>query len=92
MPTSLSQVVVVVDAAGSSLLVYVNGALSGQQTFPGALASINDVNVWLGRSQYEVDAELSGTFHDFRIYNAALTAPQIAASFGAGPDPAFLAE
>lgn len=92
MPTAMSQVVVVVDASGGNLLVYLNGALSGQQTFSGALASINDVNVWLGRSQYNVDAEFSGTFHDFRIYNAALTAPQIAASFGAGPDPAFLAE
>ena len=92
MPTTLSQVVVVVDAAGGSLLIYLNGVPSGQQNFSGALSSINDVNVWLGRSQYNVDVELSGTFHDFRIYNAALNAPQIAASFAAGPDPAFLAE
>ena len=36
--------------------------------------------------------EWSGTFHDFRIYNKALTPAQIAASFKGGPDPAFLAE
>jgi hypothetical protein len=92
MPTSMVQAVVVVDAAGGLLSLYLNGALSGQQNFSGTLSSINDVNAWLGRSQYEVDVELSGTFHDFRIYNAALSAPQIAASFAAGPDPAFLAQ
>jgi hypothetical protein len=92
MPQVLSQVVVVVNAAGGTLQVFLDGQPSGQQTFTGSLAQINDVNVWLGRSQYNADVELSGTFHDFRIYDAALTAAQIQASFAAGPDPAFLAE
>jgi hypothetical protein len=92
MPQVLSQVVVVVDATGDDLLVYLDGELSGQQTFTGSLAQLNDVNAWLGRSQYDADPELTGTFHDFRVYNAALTAAQIQTSFAAGPDPAFLAE
>jgi Concanavalin A-like lectin/glucanases superfamily len=84
------QVVVVVDAAAGKLLLYVDGAKTGEQTFAGSLRSINDVNVWLGRSQYDGDPELTGTFHDFRIYSAALPALQIATSFAGGPDPAFL--
>ena len=92
MPQSLSQVALVVDASAGKLSLYLDGVFSGEQTFTGALSSINDVNVWLGRSQYNVDVEFGGTFHDFRMYDAALTAPQIAASFAAGPDPAFLAE
>ncbi len=64
----------------------------GGQAFSGALASLDDVNCWLGRSQYAADPELTGTFHDFRVYDAALTPSQIAASFAGGPDPAFLAE
>lgn len=92
LPTELSQVVVVVDAAGGQLLLYQDGEKVGEEVFSGTLAGINDVNCWLGRSQYDTDAELSGTFHDFRIYDAALTAAQIAASFAGGPDPAFLAE
>jgi hypothetical protein len=92
MPLTLSQVVVVVDTASSQLLIYLNGAPASAQTFNGSLASINDVNCWLGRSQYNADAELSGTLHDFRIYDAALTPAQIQASFAAGADPAFLAE
>jgi hypothetical protein len=92
LPTSLAQVVLVVNAAGDQLLLYQDGQKVGEQPFAGALAGINDVNCWLGRSQYDADAELSGIFHDFRIYDAALTAAQIAASFAGGPDPAFLTE
>ncbi len=92
MPQTLAQVVLVVDTASGKLLLYMDGAPAGEQVFAGSLASINDVNAWLGRSQYDVDKELSGTFHDFRIYAAALTPAQIATSFAGGPDPAFLAE
>jgi hypothetical protein len=87
---SLNQVVVVANAAADKLTVYINGSKAAEQTWTGALGSINDVNVWLGRSQYSGDHELNGIFHDFRIYDAALDALQIATCFAAGPDPAFL--
>lgn len=92
LPQTLTHVALVVDTKGGNLLLYVNGAATGTQAFSGALASINDVNVWLGRSQYEADPELTGTFHDFRVYDAALTPLQIATSFAGGPDPAFLSK
>ncbi len=92
LPPSLTQVVVVVDAAGGQLLLYQDGAVVGGHALSGALGSLNDVNCWLGRSQYETDPAFEGTFHDFRIYDVALSPSQIAASFAGGPDPAFLAE
>jgi hypothetical protein len=92
MAQALTQVALVVDAAGGKLILYVDGASVGEQDFAGELASINDVNVWLGRSQYSADPEMTGTFHDFRVYEAALTPLQIATSFAGGPDPAFLAQ
>ena len=92
LPTVLAQVALVVDSAGGKLMLYVNGASVGEQAFTGQLASINDVNAWLGRSQYNADPEMTGTFHDFRVYKAALTPLQIATSFAGGPDPAFLAK
>jgi hypothetical protein len=92
LPVGLAQVVVVIDATAGQLLLYRDGEQAGEQPFTLALASINDVNCWLGRSQYDADPELDGTFHDFRIYDAALTPAQIAASFAGGPDPAFLAQ
>jgi hypothetical protein len=92
LPQTLKQVVVVVDATAGKLLLYVDGLAVSDAALAGALGSIHDVNVWLGRSQYASDPELTGTFHDFRIYKAALSAAQIAASFAGGTDPAFLAE
>lgn len=88
---SLSHVAVVADDAADKLALYVNGALVAEQSWTGSLAAINDVNVWLGRSQFGGDPELSAVFHEFRIYNAALSEAQLAASFNGGPDPAYLA-
>jgi hypothetical protein len=89
--SALTQVVLVVDSAADKLVLYVDGQSVGEQTFTGELADINDVNAWLGRSQYEWDPALSAVFHEFRIYGAALNAAQVQSSFVAGPDPAFLA-
>ncbi len=95
-PAALSmvptQVVVVVDATAGQLRLYGDGLKVGQEGFSGTLSSINDVNAWLGRSQFSADPELSGILHDFRIYDAALSDAQIAFSFASGPDPAFLVE
>jgi len=92
LPQTLAQVALVVDTRAKELRLHLNGVSVGSQVFTGALADVHDVNAWLGRSQYEADPKLSATLHDFRIYGAALSAAQIAASFAGGPDPAFLSE
>jgi hypothetical protein len=88
----LSHVLVVANSAAAKLTLYINGEKSAEQPWTGQLSSINDVNVWLGRSQYSGDHELNGVFHDFRIYDAPLSDLQVATCFAAGPDPAFLAD
>ena len=65
--------------------------INGVQTAIGAteipLSAINDVNNFLGRSQYGGDALFQGSFNEFRIHNHALTAPAVAASYASGnPD------
>lgn len=50
------------------------------------LGDLNDVNVWLGRSNWLADGNLDATYEEFRIYDAALTDQQIAASRNVGPD------
>lgn len=87
---TLSQMVVVANDDGDELALYVNGALIGKQTWAGKLSSVNDVNVWLGRSQFSADPELSAVYHEFRMYGAALSAAQVASTYRGGPDPAFL--
>jgi Concanavalin A-like lectin/glucanases superfamily len=88
---TLTQVVGVADDAGNVLTLYVNGAKAAEQPWTATLSSINDVNVWLGRSQYKNDSELNAVYHEFRIYKAALNAAQVSSAFNAGPDPTFLA-
>jgi hypothetical protein len=89
---SVNHLAVVVDPDTQTLSLYWDGTLQASDNFTGALSDINDVNVWLGRSQFEVDAWFSGTFEEFRIYNAALTEAQISTSFEAGPDATLAAQ
>lgn len=89
---TVNHVAGVVDTESDKLIYYLNGQKAGESPFAEALSSINDVNVWLGRSQYVNDAAFTGTYHEFRIYDSALTPQQIATSFAGGPDPVFLAQ
>ncbi len=91
MPTNTTvHFAAVVDVAGNRLELYLDGVLEGSEDFAGSLADINDINNWLGRSQWEEDPYFLGGYLEFRIYEAALTASQIGTSFDEGPDPTFL--
>jgi hypothetical protein len=79
------QVAVVVDRTNASMRLYSNGVEIASTPQPVDLGAINDVNNWLGRSNYFVDPALSALFVEFRIYSQALTTAQINASFQAGP-------
>lgn len=65
---------------------YKNGALAGTVNTSVTLASIEDFNNWLGRSNYTGDSNLTGSFNEFRIWNGALSTAGIADSLAAGPD------
>jgi hypothetical protein len=78
-----AQVDVVVDDTNDLISLYVDGALASTVTFKGHLSLLQDVNNWLGRSQFP-DVSLSGTFDEFRIYAAALTAKQVMLSHSSG--------
>jgi hypothetical protein len=89
-----AHVVLVVDNDSHVLGLYldgeqiaVRGIVDRDNLSFDALATVNDENVWLGSSLYEQDAYFGGIFHEFRIYNAALTAAEIKASYERGPDP-----
>jgi hypothetical protein len=83
-------VALVIDDANDDIALFLNGAPLANEAFTGQLSDITDVNNWLGRSQYAGDYEFIGVYDEFRIYDVALTAAQLATSFMAGPDPAFL--
>jgi hypothetical protein len=81
----LTQLAVVVDDVHDTFTLYRDGVLEASSPLALRLAEIDDVNNWLGRSQFETDAELGATVHEFRIYDVALNADEIRASFEAGP-------
>lgn len=69
---------------------YLNGALIGSQVNSQRLATLNDVNNWLGRSQYTGDSNSDMIYDSFAIYDVALSQSQVNSQFSSGPDsPAY---
>jgi hypothetical protein len=83
-------VAVVVDAAAQELRLSLDGRDEGTVPLLGSLTAIEDVNNWLGRSQFVADSRFGGAFLEFRIYGKALSAAQLADSRELGPSPEFL--
>jgi len=81
---------VVVDDDASTLRLYIDGVSQGSVQMRTKLAQVNAVHCWLGRSNFTVDSEFNGSFHEFRIWGVALSDEQMNASFNAGPDYEFL--
>jgi hypothetical protein len=85
--TVQTHLAVVIDGTANFMSLYQNGQLLGQIALAGTtLGALNDVNNWLGRSQFTPDPEFAGSITEFRIYSSARTATQLMASFTAGPD------
>jgi hypothetical protein len=80
---------VAVTLNGATGTLYVDGAQVGQNTAmtlkPSDMGSTTQN--WIGRSQFSADPYLNGRVDDFRIYNKALSASEVAAlvSMFAGP-------
>ena len=70
--------------AGSTRL-FVNGQRVAIGAATLALSGVDDVNVWLGHSQY-ADPDFNGSYDEFRIFDGALSDSGVAADFAAGPD------
>ncbi len=79
-----THVAVIVDPAAETMSLYQDGVLLNECPLTRPLSAIDDVDNWLGRSNFNADEELSGSYDEFRIYAAALTASEIADSFAAG--------
>jgi arabinan endo-1,5-alpha-L-arabinosidase len=93
---SAVHVVFTFDDAEKRLALYMDGELDVERMLDStsdvamSLSEINDINCWLGRSQYAADADFGGSIDEFRIYSSALTALQVRTSNLAGPNPSFL--
>ena len=79
-------VVAIYNPPAHYLAVYTNGVLAGINTAETvSLASVNDVHSYLGRSLYNNDPYAPISMDEFRIYNGALSAQQVALDAASGP-------
>jgi hypothetical protein len=83
--TDLHFVVTWNEEAGE-VTVYENGVERASMFTTAAISDINDVNVWLGRSNWTADQNMQGEFEEFRIYGHVLSANEVLGNFQAGPD------
>jgi hypothetical protein len=83
-----THIALVIDGAAQTMTMYQNGVAADvpAPTLDSTLVRLNDVNNWIGRSQFAPDEEYQGVLDEFRIYSVARSAAQIAAEFAAGPN------
>lgn len=89
--TTQQHMVVVVDQSGGlpgTIDLYVDGAHVNQAAIATGMdvSTMVDNNNWLGRSQWG-DSSFNGSYNEFRIYDHALDAQEVADSYAAGPIP-----
>ncbi len=73
--------------ATDTMTLFIDGVQVGQNTAATInLSDVSDAHAYLGEASYPGDNNLSGSIDEFRIYNTALSAQEVAASFAAGAD------
>jgi hypothetical protein len=87
VPTNRSvQTALVIDAGRAQMTLYLDGEQVAHAPTNFVLADVEDVNNWLGRSQWVQDVNLAARYDEFRIYDRALAADEIALLYSRGPD------
>lgn len=81
-----AHVVVTWKESTGRITLYENGRELTGLTTDDAMSDINDVNVWLGRSNWTADRNVQGEFDEVRLYDYALTPGQALGGTLAGPD------
>ena len=78
---------IVIDDKAKKLHLFIDGKESGDPTDLGenTLDKVNPTHCWLGRSGFDADLGLTAEIHEFRVYDSALSAYEIAAIYKAGP-------
>src|SRR5205823_12872694 len=74
---------------GGTISWYRNGTFIGSVDVNYHLSSIEDVNNWIGRSQWSGDSNANIAYDEFRIYDNAFTATDVANSYAAGQNATF---
>jgi hypothetical protein len=74
------------DEAAGEVVVYENGVPATRFVTTAKFNHLDDVNVWLGRSNWTADNNLQGDYDEFRVYDRVLTGAEVANDYQAGAD------
>jgi hypothetical protein len=74
------------DETTGEVHLYEQGIEVANYVSPTRMSAINDVNNWLGRSNYTGDLNFQGEFDEFRIYDHVLTEAEVRGNLQAGPN------
>jgi hypothetical protein len=80
------QVALVINGETRVMEFYIDAQSHGEVELRVGLEEIEDVNNWIGRSQWVQDRFFYGRFDEFRIYDVALSALEITQLYSLGPD------
>lgn len=83
LPRDVPTFVALTADSETGLRVYVDGSLTAELIAPLDISQLDDVNNWLGRSQWGQDAALAARLDDVRIYAASLSEAQVQGVFAA---------
>ena len=80
-------VALIVDGKEKKLHVYIDGKepKPAEALGDNVLDSVHPKHTWLGRSAFDNDPGLTASINEFRVYDNALGADDVAAAFAAGP-------
>ncbi len=81
--------VITYDSAAQLATMIINGTKVGSAHAPSALSTLNDLNNWLGRSQWVFDNRIKATYDELRIYSGIMSESDAQASATAGVDAVF---
>ncbi|HZM01922.1 MAG TPA: immunoglobulin domain-containing protein [Candidatus Saccharimonadales bacterium] len=79
-------VVVTWNEKTGQIIAYENGLQVASITVSNAMSALDDINVWLGRSQSGGDSLIAGQYDEVRFYTNVLTPGQVVGDLQAGPD------
>ncbi len=85
-PGQETHLAVVYNYSGRVEKLFVNGKLVDSRPLSIPLSAMEDVNNWLGRSQFSADSYFYGQYNEFRIYDGVLTDLELALHSAAGPN------
>ena len=74
------------DEESGDLTVYEDGEIVAEGNTPIRMSDLNDVNNWLGRSNWTNDANAAVEYEEFRIYSGLFDQSMVLANMSAGPD------